>query len=396
MYCTNNMGTGLTGIGSGNSTGDTGDGDGDGDGSNGSSGSNATSNPGAGPSSESVPVSATNSDESSRPTTTKSTGTSTSSGSSPTVASSPWKVAQSWAGDSFFDGWNFINSADVWTHGLAQYVDKGTAQSANLIEINSAGNAIMRVETTSTVSGNRQSIRLESQYTYTGGLVILDAVHMPTGCGTWPAFWSNGPNWPNGGEIDMVEGVNDYTNNQVTLHTNPGCSLSSSDPGVLGISGTLTGTTDCSVSAVSNEGCGIRASQSNSYGAPFNSNGGGVYATQWDNDGIKSWFFPRNSVPADITSGKPLPSGWGTPVASFPASTCNPSNFFNNHVAIFDTTFCGDWGGAVWTAAGVPGQDQSCAQRTGAATCEDYVRNNGGAFTEAYWEVKSVKIYQQS
>ena len=23
------------------------------------------------------------------------------------------------------------------------------------------------------------------------------------GCGTWPAFWLVGPNWPNGGEIDV-------------------------------------------------------------------------------------------------------------------------------------------------------------------------------------------------
>ena len=65
-------------------------------------------------------------------------------------------------------------------------------QSANLIEINSDGNAIMRMETTPTVSDNRQSIRITTQYTYSGGLIILDAVHMPTGCGTWPAFWSTG------------------------------------------------------------------------------------------------------------------------------------------------------------------------------------------------------------
>ena len=139
----------------------------------------------------------------------------------------------------------------------------------------------MRVETTSTVTGNRQSIRLESQFTYTGGLIIIDAVHMPTGCGTWPAFWSNGPNWPVGGEIDMVEGVNDYTNNQVTLHTNPGCTMSSSDPNTLGITGSLVANTDCAVATTANAGCGVRASQTNSFGAPFNSNGGGVYASEW-------------------------------------------------------------------------------------------------------------------
>jgi hypothetical protein len=44
----------------------------------------------------------------------------------------------------------------------------------------------MRVETTPTVSGNRKSIRITTQTQFNGGLVILDAVHMPYGCGTWP------------------------------------------------------------------------------------------------------------------------------------------------------------------------------------------------------------------
>lgn len=26
---------------------------------------------------------------------------------------------------------------------------------------------------------------------------------MPFGCGTWPAYWLVGPNWPSGGEIDV-------------------------------------------------------------------------------------------------------------------------------------------------------------------------------------------------
>ena len=98
-------------------------------------------------------------------------------------------------------------------------------QSAGLIDIDSNGHVFMRVDTTPTVSGNRRSVRITTQYSYTGGLVLLDAVHMPTGCGTWPAFWSNGPDWPTFGEIDIVEGVNDYSNNQATIHTAHGCTI---------------------------------------------------------------------------------------------------------------------------------------------------------------------------
>ena len=40
--------------------------------------------------------------------------------------------------------------------------------------------------TTSTVASTRKSVRIESNMVFTGGLVLMDAVHMPTGCGTWP------------------------------------------------------------------------------------------------------------------------------------------------------------------------------------------------------------------
>ena len=47
----------------------------------------------------------------------------------------------------------------------------------------------------------RPSVRLTSNNNYTHGLFILDLSHMPFGCGTWPAFWTFGPSWPNNGEI---------------------------------------------------------------------------------------------------------------------------------------------------------------------------------------------------
>jgi hypothetical protein len=311
---------------------------------------------------------------------------------SPT-ATSPWKLIDSHSGSNFFDGWDFDTGADP-THGTVDFIDQSTARSAGLLEINSAGNAIMRVETTPSVSGNRKSIRITTQTAFNGGLVIMDAVHMPTGCGVWPAFWSNGPNWPNGGEIDIIEGVNDYTNNQATVHTSAGCNLASSSAGSLSISGSVIGGTDCSALDTGNQGCGIRASTANSYGPGFNSNGGGVYAMKWDTTGIAVYFFPRESIPADITAGIPLPDSWGQAQARWPAAACDPFKFFNNHHAIFDTTLCGDWAAGVWNAAGIPGQEQSCAQRTGVSTCEAFIRTKGASMLEAYWEVTSVKIYQ--
>jgi hypothetical protein len=88
-----------------------------------------------------------------------------------------------------------------------------------------------------------------------------------------------GPNWPDGGEIDIVEGVNDFTHNQATVHTNVGCTLPSSSSATLAISGNVVGGTDCAALTTGNQGCGIRASTNNSFGVGFNANGGGVYAS---------------------------------------------------------------------------------------------------------------------
>jgi len=55
----------------------------------------------------------------------------------------------------------------------------------------------------------RDSIRISSQTAYGDSVIVLDLAHMPAGCGTWPAFWTlsqKGP-WPNGGEIDIIEGM---------------------------------------------------------------------------------------------------------------------------------------------------------------------------------------------
>lgn len=57
----------------------------------------------------------------------------------------------------------------------------------------------------------------------------FDIRHMPQGCSTWPAAWETlESDWPNSGEVDVVEGVNDVVPNQSTLHTSAGCTMPAS------------------------------------------------------------------------------------------------------------------------------------------------------------------------
>ncbi|KKK12876.1 hypothetical protein P175DRAFT_0431004 [Aspergillus ochraceoroseus IBT 24754] len=282
---------------------------------------------------------------------------------------------------TFFNRFTFYTDSDP-THGYVTYVDKATAQSAGLISTNN-DSAYMGVDHTNVASSGRRSVRLSSTQSYHHGLFIIDLQHMPTGCGSWPAFWILGPNWPNGGEIDVIEGVNAQTNNQMTLHTGDGCTIDNS-----GFTGNLL-TSNCYAYAsgqASNAGCGMEAPTANSYGAGFNNIGGGVYATEWTSDAISIWFFPRSSIPADISAGTPDPSAWGTPTARF-AGSCNIDSHFGDMQIIFDITFCGDWAGNVWSSS-------PCASL--ASSCVDYVANNPSAFAHTYWDINSLRVYQQS
>ncbi|RUS31702.1 concanavalin A-like lectin/glucanase domain-containing protein [Jimgerdemannia flammicorona] len=284
-------------------------------------------------------------------------------------------------GNSFFDKFDFFTAADP-THGFVNYVDAKTARSNNLTLVKNNIVYIYSDHKNVAPSNGRMSVRLSSKNTYDSGLFVFDILHMPVGCGTWPAVWTVGGSWPNNGEIDIVEGVNNQAQNAMTLHTNAGCTMA-------GVKRNQSGTTvtpNCDVKApgqYANQGCGVTDTRTNSYGAGFNSNKGGVFVTKWSpSSGIQIWFFPRNNIPQDIIDGNPKPASWCLPNANFPFKSC-PSSHFKGHQIVVDLTFCGDWAGNVF--------GQMCP---GKGDCASYVKNNPSAFKQAYWAFRSFKVYQ--
>lgn len=112
----------------------------------------------------------------------------------------------------------------------------------------------------------------------------------------------------------------------MVLHTSDGCTIDND-----GFTGNLK-TSNCYVYAPgqdANAGCGIEATDPNSYGKGFNSIGGGIYATEITPNGISIWFFPRGSEPGDVLGDNPNPANWGTPAAKFAGGGCDWEGKFN-------------------------------------------------------------------
>ncbi|KAF8125504.1 2 beta-glucan [Boletus edulis] len=286
------------------------------------------------------------------------------------------------SGQSFLNAFSWQSIADP-THGRVNYLSQSAAQSAGLYSV--SGNTVtLRADDTTVLSpsgAGRNSFRLISNNQYSTHVAIFDIGHMPEGCGTWPAVWEVGANWPNEGEIDIVEGVNNKVPNQSTLHTSANCATP--------LSRLMTGTSvgnDCDVYTSGNAGCGVHLADGNSFGPNFNNVGGGWYAIERSSTYISIWFWERGS--ASIPSQVKYPGGtvdtstWGTPAALFPSTNCDFSSHLGPMNIIINLTFCGDWAGAVYSSDGCP------------STCVDYVNNNPSAFANAYFEFNALNIYQ--
>jgi hypothetical protein len=112
---------------------------------------------------------------------------------------------------------------------------------------------------------------------------------------------------------------------------------------------------------------------------------------QWTGSFIKIWFFPRGAIPQTIFTTSPDVTRFGTPQAHFQGA-CDINANFKEHRLIFDTTFCGDWAGNVYRASGCPMYGMSDQIRA----CVRYVAENPRAYEQAYWEINSIRVFQQS
>ncbi|KAF1838567.1 hypothetical protein BDW02DRAFT_390966 [Decorospora gaudefroyi] len=303
-----------------------------------------------------------------------------------------YELKANYDASNFFNesSFQFYAGADTFTDGAALYVSKNEAVELGLAKIED-NKVYLGVDTTSTFvyegvgsDTGRKSVRLEGVETFDNGLVIADFDHLPSGgCGQWPAFWllhdsGYGEDWYS--EIDILEGVSKNTRNELSLHTSTKPCFMQDDGG----SGTARANLDCSLSSGGGS-CGVNAADG-TFGEPFN---GGVWAMQFEADGVKSWHFARGNEPSDIGSDSPDPNMWGTPVMNFVPRPCDMAAAFRKMKLIINITFCGrNAGGAAWSGY------TNCAAQTQYSTCEEHVANEPGAFADVYFSINSIRVFQ--
>ncbi|KAF9051587.1 hypothetical protein BJ165DRAFT_899491 [Panaeolus papilionaceus] len=303
------------------------------------------------------------------------------------VSAEKYDLIRDYSGSTFFNGWDFYGAPDNLTNGDANFVTAAQATSSKLAFVDPTSNhAFVKVDNSTNVVFNnkRDTVRMQTNVRYgVGSVWIADFLHVPYGCSVWPAWWSQAPSWPEGGEIDTFEGVNLITNNRMSLHTTPGCTQVGQQQ-----SSSQVLSTDCSADSNNNMGCVTTDPNPAAYGAPFAQAGGGIFITELAATGVSIWFFSRKDIPSVLSSGNSFDtSALGLPVANFPNTGCDPAKFFQPQHLILDITLCGDFARPTISDT-CPSTPDKCYPQ--------YVLGPPSTYDTAYFEIASIRVFSKT
>ncbi|PSN62715.1 hypothetical protein BS50DRAFT_446482, partial [Corynespora cassiicola Philippines] len=299
-------------------------------------------------------------------------------------ASGAYTLNKTYDATNFFSSFDFQDSTDIWSYGNTSYLSVSEAQKKGLVK-NDSDRIFLGADAVTTGGEWRDSVRLESKEVLSRGLLIADFEHIPgQACGVWPAFWLVHDSYLEFAEIDIIEGISTSTHNELSIHTNnPSCTVGSGQA-----SGQIIGVNQVVESNGNIAKSGVRVA--NAFGRAFNEHGGGTYAMQLEFGGISIWYFPHGTEPGDIASEKPTPAKWPSPVMRFVPAQCDILAVWKEMRIVLNINFCGSYAGSCW----VDGCGSTCKALTGVSTCGEYVLNNPTAFKEAFFLIRSIKLYQ--
>eukprot|EP00978_Attheya_sp_CCMP212_P002690 scaffold5493_cov52-Attheya_sp.AAC.10 len=361
----------------------------------------------------------------------------------------PYRLLECQEGEDFFRYYDFFDGADSeGSAGYNSYVSKDRAlelglanvtrekivQGTNTTTSSEEAADFIYLKSEATKEGPRESLRLEGNRRYNRGLFIVDLAHMPAGCGVWPAFWlTDEANWPNNGEVDIVEGVNYQSVVKTALHTSESCSMYAHVPrnnwtgkwdNATGIPDSFTGdlnfnnkveADNCWVMAPhqwANQGCVAISTENGTLGVPLNKKGGGVFILEWDPAAgyIRSWVFTANKgIPLNLErsmrtakNGRnvavtPDPTQWGLPYAHFAIgekSGCSADHFKNMRL-IFNLAFCGTVAGNRFFKDCPLHAKRFNASDDPVKSCNQWIASNPAEIDEAYWKIRGVYVYER-
>ncbi|CAE7542361.1 unnamed protein product [Symbiodinium natans] len=327
----------------------------------------------------------------------------------------PSDMRLSWraSGRDFFEQFTFVTQDD--THGAHKYLNFHDAVRHGVIGATSHGSIFMKIggiEPTGDPYApyKRHSVMVHSNYAWQpqdGMLVVMKYNHVPWGPSIWPAFWlmNSDKVWPDGGEFDIMEFANDEAS-KITFHTDKNCML---DPRKVGqcMQGKKmggSGPMNCNTNYWKNL-FGCRPRQVQRTGEWFAKNPG-VFAANWDADGITVFHIPNHEIPADLKADKPHPETWGKwAVAYLPyvGHTCH-KDLAGPQEIVMNIALCGDWAGNAWFRSGAArttGFSHGCRADIGKPyedCCTKYATSHDGRIdhmfrNQAYFDIDYMKVF---